>query len=121
MHMNRYDFYDKLRQYKENDPNSLSHYGTIGQKWGVRKWQNADGTFNEAGKERYFGKNGTTKKNADEKIGKLSLGFDKNSKAYLINDKWQNEDGSLTKKGQKVFDKLKDNPEKLKKKINMDL
>lgn len=36
--------------------NEIKHYGTKGQKWGVRHWQNADGTFNEAGKERYFGK-----------------------------------------------------------------
>lgn len=35
--------------------NTLSHHGIKGQKWGVRHWQNADGTFNEAGKKRYFG------------------------------------------------------------------
>ena len=34
---------------------NLKHYGIAGQKWGTRRWQNADGTFNEAGKERYFG------------------------------------------------------------------
>lgn len=34
----------------------IKHYGIKGQKWGVRHWQNADGTFNEAGKKRYFGK-----------------------------------------------------------------
>ena len=32
----------------------LAHYGIKGQKWGVRRWQNEDGTFNEAGKKRYF-------------------------------------------------------------------
>lgn len=31
----------------------LIHYGIEGQKWGVRRWQNPDGTFNEAGKKRY--------------------------------------------------------------------
>lgn len=36
--------------------NELYHYGTKGQKWGERHWQNDDGTFNAAGKERYFGK-----------------------------------------------------------------
>lgn len=50
--MNRNEFYDNLNKYRAN---SLTHYGTLGQKWGVRKWQNYDGTFNEAGKERYFG------------------------------------------------------------------
>lgn len=33
----------------------LYHFGTKGQKWGTRHWQNPDGTFNEAGKKRYFG------------------------------------------------------------------
>lgn len=32
---------------------SMAHYGIFGQKWGVRRWQNEDGTFNEAGKKRY--------------------------------------------------------------------
>lgn len=34
----------------------LYHSGTKGMHWGTRHWQNPDGTFNEAGKERYFGK-----------------------------------------------------------------
>ena len=33
----------------------LYHHGIKGQKWGVRRFQNSDGTFNEAGKKRYFG------------------------------------------------------------------
>lgn len=33
----------------------LYHYGLKGMKWGQRRWQNEDGTFNEAGKKRYFG------------------------------------------------------------------
>lgn len=33
----------------------LYHYGIEDQKWGRRRWQNKDGTYNEAGKERYFG------------------------------------------------------------------
>lgn len=34
---------------------SLAHYGIKGMKWGVRRWQNNDGSFNSAGKQRYFG------------------------------------------------------------------
>lgn len=34
----------------------LYHHGIKGQKWGRRRWQNADGTYNEAGKARYFGR-----------------------------------------------------------------
>lgn len=33
--------------------NSLKHYGLKGQKWGIRRFQNSDGTYTEAGKKRY--------------------------------------------------------------------
>ena len=32
---------------------SLKHFGIKGQKWGVRRFQNADGTWTAEGKERY--------------------------------------------------------------------
>lgn len=36
-------------------PNTdISHSGIKGQKWGVRRFQNEDGTLTEAGKERYY-------------------------------------------------------------------
>jgi len=33
--------------------NYLCHYGIPGQKWGVRRYQNPDGTYTEEGKQRY--------------------------------------------------------------------
>lgn len=36
----------------------LAHYGLKGMKWGTRRWQNEDGSFNSAGKQRYFGSGG---------------------------------------------------------------
>lgn len=32
----------------------LYHHGTKGQKWGIRKYQNEDGTLTEEGKKRYY-------------------------------------------------------------------
>lgn len=36
------------------DPQTfIAHHGIKGQKWGVRRFQNADGSLTKAGKERY--------------------------------------------------------------------
>ena len=32
--------------------NELYHYGVKGQKWGVRRYQNSDGSLTDAGKKR---------------------------------------------------------------------
>lgn len=36
------------------DDFSLTHYGIKGQKWGVRRFQNPDGSLTSAGKKRYY-------------------------------------------------------------------
>lgn len=33
--------------------NELYHHGIKGQKWGVRRYQNPDGSYTKAGKKRY--------------------------------------------------------------------
>lgn len=39
---------------RNNDEKILIHSGTKGMKWGVRNYQNEDGTLTEAGKKRYY-------------------------------------------------------------------
>ena len=53
----------------------LYHHGIKGQKWGVRRWQNADGTYNSAGKKRYFGEG------SGENYKSVSSGKQNNSSA----------------------------------------
>lgn len=38
----------------DNDADSLTHYGIRGQKWGVRRYQNKDGSLTAAGKKRMY-------------------------------------------------------------------
>jgi hypothetical protein len=51
----------------------LYHHGIQGQKWGVRRYQNEDGTLTDKGKKRY-GKNLNIKDTSYTNIAKIRLG-----------------------------------------------
>ena len=42
--------------------NELYHHGIKGQKWGIRRFQNPDGTLTQAGRKRYMNYDGSYKK-----------------------------------------------------------
>ena len=54
--------------------NELYHHGIKGQKWGVRRFQNEDGTLTSAGKKRYDDDNKSVSTDGSAK------------KAYELND-----------------------------------
>lgn len=54
--MNRDEYYAALnanRAYVEEHKDELKHWGIKGQKWGIRRYQNPDGTLTEEGKRHY--------------------------------------------------------------------
>ena len=83
----------------------LAHHGIKGQQWGVRRYQNEDGTLTEEGKQRYYGLTPDTirvyNKTADKanvglaainkKYNKVDLNDDENNLAYSkeVRDMWQ--------------------------------
>lgn len=50
--------------------NELTHHGIKGQKWGVRRYRNTDGSLTEAGKKRYNSNNNTDEPSRVKKIAK---------------------------------------------------
>lgn len=61
----------------------ISHHGVLGQKWGVRRYQNPDGTLTAAGEKRYNAKFTKMKRKMDQYDAKAHENFVKTTSARL--------------------------------------
>lgn len=58
---------------------SLSHHGIKGQKWGVRRFQNEDGSLTAEGKQRYLT---SVVRFSDKRVAKAEAKYNKAREAY---------------------------------------
>lgn len=69
------------------DPDYLKHFGIKGQRWGIRRYQNEDGSLTPEGQERYYKEiDRTAKKDAEEYArAKMFYGEGAGTRRKLIN------------------------------------
>ena len=90
--------------YNWNDgTNVLMHHGILGQKWGIRRYQNSDGTLTEAGKRRLHKKYDSTIKGIQSRVTNDQTIQDRYFNAY--NKAVERMNNGLTDKYNNDYDK----------------
>lgn len=85
--------------------NYLIHYGVQGQKWGLRQWQNKDGSLTPAGREHY-GYGDPKERKAEYKQAKKNYGraVDDNTYNSIFFGRFLRSNGSAKKVGDAATD-----------------
>lgn len=85
----------------------LEHHGILGMKWGIRRFQNKDGSLTDSGRKRYLNDDGSLTEKGQRAFVKNGQST-KRGKQYLESVKREhvNEDGTLTEKGKAVYKQI---------------
>lgn len=84
--------------------NTIYHYGIKGQKWGIRRFQNSDGSLTNAGKKRYSEDPSYTEAHSKKPVSQMSNEELKRRNARLNLEKQYNDLTRQKSDAKKVID-----------------
>ena len=87
----------------------LYHYGVLGQRWGIRNYQNKDGSLTLAGKLRYRASSVDkikSKKGTMNRLEDLNIGIKKNRRYTKINEFLEKRYRKKYKRNRDKYDKM---------------
>lgn len=101
--------------------NELYHHGVKGQQWGIRRFQNADGSLTSQGRQRIQSRvTRLDKKKSilEEKKSKIDSKISNGSRLSIKKSKWDNKSARLARKIDKVRQKIEKNNDLLNLKMS---
>lgn len=97
----------------EYDKNRIQHFGIKGQKWGIRRYQNEDGTLTEEGKKRYTYTTGLPGERKMSLVGRIKFG-NKYSNEFNAQNKYKGNAKEYEAKERQKFDEMTEQENKMR-------